>query len=155
MLDVGDTPENFELSDQAGEPVAWADFRGKPVVVFFYPKASTPGCTTEACAFTDLSKDFADRGVAVVGVSADTVKRQSNFATKYSLSMPLLADTEKEVLEAWGVWGEKKNYGRTYLGIHRSTFLFDKDGTVAFAWPKVRVKGHAEAVLAKVAELDV
>ena len=147
MLDVGDTPDDFELENQSGETVRWQDFRGKAVVVFFYPKASTPGCTTEACAFTELSGAFAEAGVAVLGMSADTVKRQSNFAVKYGLTMPLLADTERVVLEAWGVWGEKKNYGRTYMGIHRATFLFNAEGTVVKAWPKVRVKGHAEAVL--------
>ena len=147
MLDVGDTPEDFTLQDHQGNEVAWSDFRGKPVVVFFYPKANTPGCTKEACAFTDLSSEFAKRGVAVLGVSADTVKRQSNFVNKYDLSMPLLADTEHTILEPWGVWQEKKNYGRTYMGIVRATFLFDSDGTVVEAWPKVKVTGHAQAVL--------
>lgn len=155
MLAVGDKPADFVLQDHTGEEVRWEDFRGKPVVVFFYPKANTPGCTKEACAFTDLKAQFDERGVAVLGISADTVKRQSNFVTKYSLSMPLLADTEHTVLEPWGVWGEKKNYGRTYMGIHRATFLFDKDGVVAAAWPKVKVAGHAEAVLAKADELKL
>lgn len=153
MLDVGDTPEDFTLQDHNGNDVSWSSFRGKPVVVFFYPKASTPGCTKEACAFTDLTPQFADKGVAILGVSADTVKRQSNFVSKYDLSMPLLADTEHTILQPWGVWQEKKNYGRTYMGIVRSTFLFDENGTVVKAWPKVRVKGHAEAVLEAVNEL--
>lgn len=153
MLDVGDTVSDFTLTDDHGNEVQWSDLRGKPVVFFFYPKASTPGCTKEACAFRDLRSDFESRGVAVYGVSADSVKRQSNFREKYELTMPLLADTEKTIIEPWGVWQEKKNYGRTYMGIVRSTFLFDADGAVAHVWPKVRVKGHAEAVLAKVDEL--
>lgn len=147
MLDVGDRPEDFALPDQDGQQVRWADLRGHPVVVFFYPKASTPGCTTEACAFRDLATEFGSLDVAVIGMSADTVKRQSNFRDKHALTMPLLADTERVVLEPWGVWAEKKNYGRTYMGIVRSTFLFDADGVVTHAWTKVRVKGHVDAVL--------
>jgi peroxiredoxin Q/BCP len=153
MLSVGDTPADFSLVDDRGQTVHWSDFRGRPVVVFFYPKASTPGCTTEACAFRDLTADFSGHGVAVLGASADTEKRQANFRTKYELTMPLLSDPDHVILEPWGVWGEKKNYGKTYMGIHRSTFLFAADGQVAYVWPKVRVKGHAEAVLQKVKEL--
>ena len=153
MLAVGDAPAPFTLADHAGNEVAWADLRGKPAVFFFYPKASTPGCTKEACAFTELGPEFAERGIQVFGISADSIKRQSNFAEKYGLTMPLLSDPDHIVLEPWGVWAEKKNYGRTYMGIVRSTFLFDADGTVAHVWPKVRVKGHAEAVLEKAVEL--
>lgn len=155
MLSIGDTPDDFSLENQSGETVRWSDLRGAPVVVFFYPKANTPGCTKEACAFTELSSQFADKGVKVLGMSADTPKRQSNWTEKYGLTMPLLADTEHEVLTAWGVWGEKKNYGRTYMGIHRSTFLFNKDGTVVHTWPKVKVTGHAEDVLATVESMDL
>ena len=147
MIAVGDTVEDFTLTDQAGETVSWSGLRGTPVVFFFYPKASTPGCTKEACAFRDLSGEFAALGVRVFGISADTVKRQSNFATKYELDMPLLADTEREVIEAWGVWQEKKNYGRTYMGIVRTTVLFDAAGQVVEVWSPVKVKDHAEAVL--------
>lgn len=153
MIEAGATVAPFALTDHNGDDVAWDSFRGKPVVFFFYPKASTPGCTKEACAFRDLTAEFEARGVAVVGVSADSVKRQSNFAQKYELTMPLLADPDHAILEPWGVWAEKKNYGRTYMGIVRSTFLFDADGTLAHVWPKVRVAGHAEAVLAKVDEI--
>lgn len=153
MIDIGDTVSDFTLQDQDGNDVQWSSLRGSPVVVFFYPKANTPGCTKEACAFRDLAPEFDKRGVKVLGMSADTVKRQSNFREKYDLTMPLLADTEREVIEPWGVWQEKKNYGRTYMGIVRSTFLFDAEGKVAFAWPKVKVKGHADAVLEKVDEL--
>lgn len=153
MLSTGDTVADFTLQDADGNDVSWSSLRGSPVVVFFYPKASTPGCTTEACAFRDLAPAFAERGVKVLGMSADSVKRQSNFREKYELTTPLLSDPERTVIEAWGVWQEKKNYGRTYMGIVRSTFLFNADGEVAFVWPKVKVKGHADAVLEKVTEL--
>lgn len=153
MLEAGTTVDDFTLHDQYDNEVSWESFRGAPVVVFFYPKANTPGCTTEACTFRDLTPEFDKRGVKIVGISADTVKRQSNWTQKYDLNMPLLADVDHEVLEPWGVWGEKKNYGKTYMGIHRSTFLFDADGVLRHVWPKVRVKGHVEAVLEKVDEL--
>lgn len=153
MIEAGTRVDSFTLKDQAGDDVAWDSFRGKPVVFFFYPKANTPGCTKEACAFNDLSPEFDKRGVQVVGISADSIKRQSNFANKYDLTMPLLSDPDHEVLKPWGVWGEKKMYGKTYEGIIRSTFLFDADGVLVHVWPKVRVKGHAQAVLDKVDEL--
>jgi len=153
MIAEGTTPAAFELLDQNSETVASDDLVGTPFVLFFYPKASTPGCTTEACAFRDLKEQFDALGVAVYGVSADTVKRQSNFASKYELNMPLLSDPEHKILAPWGVWAEKKNYGKTYMGIVRSTLLFDRKGAVAHVWPKVRVKGHAEAVLEKAREL--
>jgi peroxiredoxin Q/BCP len=147
MIAAGDTVDDFTLTDHEDRPVRWADLRGRPVVFFFYPKANTPGCTKEACAFRDLSGAFAELGVDVYGISADTVKRQANFVSKYDLTMPLLADTEREVIEKWGVWQEKKNYGRTYMGIVRTTVLFDAEGQVVQVWSPVRVKGHAEAVL--------
>ena len=153
MLDVGDEAPGFTLKDQDGNEVSWSDYRGKPVVVFFYPKANTPGCTKEACAFRDLKPEFDKRGVALLGMSADSVKRQSNFREKYDLTMPLLSDPDHEVLEPWGVWAEKKNYGRTYMGIVRTTFIFDADGVVQHRWKNLRVKGHADRVLAKVDEL--
>ena len=142
----------FTLVDQDGREVAWSDFRGKPVVVFFYPKANTPGCTKEACSFRDHRQAFEERGVQVLGISADSVKSQANFHSRYELTMPLLSDPERTVLEPWGVWGEKKNYGRTYMGIHRSTFLFDADGTLLHVWPKVRIEGHVTQVLDKIDE---
>jgi peroxiredoxin Q/BCP len=153
MLEVGTLPEDAELQDHNGEPVRLSETRGTPSVFFFYPKASTPGCTKEACAFSELTAAFSALGVTVYGISADSVRRQANFATKYELRMQLLADPEREIIEAWGVWQEKKNYGRTYMGIVRSTFLFDADGKLAHVWPKVRVKGHAEAVLEKATAL--
>jgi peroxiredoxin Q/BCP len=147
MLTTGDLPGEFTLQDQDGREVAWSSFRGRPVVVFFYPKADTPGCTKEACAFRDLRTAFEALGVAVVGVSADTSKRQASFDRKHRLGLPLLADPEHAILEPWGVWAEKKNYGKVYMGIVRSTFLFDADGRVVRAWPSVKVDGHVDQVL--------
>jgi len=147
MLTVGTTPEDVAISDQSGASVTLSDTRGAPAVFFFYPKANTPGCTKEACAFNELGAAFAALGVRVYGISADSNKRQSNFAEKYDLRMPLLSDPDRKIIEGWGVWQEKKNYGRTYMGIVRSTFLFDADGRLAHVWSPVKVKGHAEAVL--------
>ena len=152
MLEVGDSPSDFVLTDDRGEEVRWEDLRGSPVVVFFYPKASTPGCTTEACDFRDLQAEFAARNVRVFGASADSVKRQSNFRDKHTLSMPLLSDPDHVILEPWGVWAEKKNYGKTYWGVQRATFLIDPDGNVARVWPRVKVTGHAQEVLEAVRE---
>jgi peroxiredoxin Q/BCP len=152
MLEVGQSPESFTLPDQQGAPVAWSSLRGRPVVFFFYPKASTPGCTQEACAFRDLSAEFEAAGARVFGVSADSVKRQAGFATKFALGMPLLSDPDRVILGPWGVWGEKKLYGKAYEGIVRSTFLFDGQGVARRIWRGVRVAGHAEEVLAAVRE---
>lgn len=148
MLDEGDKPAEFTLSDAEGNPVPWRSFRGRPVAMFFYPKANTPGCTKEACAFRDLAGDFEAAGAAVVGVSADSPKRQASFRDKHALNMPLLSDEDHAILAPWGVWAEKKNYGKTYMGIVRSTFLFDADGVVRQVWRNVRVNGHADQVLA-------
>lgn len=150
MLKVGDTVEDFALQDQHGATVRWSSFRGRPVVVFFYPKADTPGCTKEACAFRDVRGELEAAGAAVVGVSADSVKRQASFDTKYGLGIPLLADPDHVVLEPWGVWGDKKMYGRTTKGIVRTTVLFDAEGRVTHVWSPVKVDGHVDAVLARV-----
>jgi peroxiredoxin Q/BCP len=150
MIAPGDRPSDFTLTDHEGRAVQLSALRGKPVVLFFYPKADTPGCTQEACDFRDQSAAWADAGVTVLGVSADPVKRQASFASKYGLSMPLLADPDRAVLGPWGVWGEKKQYGRTYEGIIRTTVLLDAEGVVAQVWSPVKVKGHVEAVLAAV-----
>jgi len=152
MLEPGQTVDDFTLSDHNGDEVHWADVP-KPAVIFFYPKANTPGCTTESIAFRDLYDDFQALGVAVYGASADTVKRQANFVAKHELRTPLLADPEHLILQPWGIWAEKKNYGRTYMGIKRTTVLFDADGAVAKVWENVRVKGHAEKVLDAAREL--
>lgn len=154
MLEVGTKVADFSLKDDKGQDVAWSSFRGRPVVVFFYPRANTPGCTKEACAFRDLRPEFEKRGVAVLGVSADSVKSQANFRDKYELTTPLLADPDHVILDAWGVYGEKKMYGKTVKGIIRTTVLFDAQGVVQFVWPNVKVEGHADKVLAKVDELS-
>jgi thioredoxin-dependent peroxiredoxin len=153
MLVVGQTVEPFALTAHDGTEVRWQALRGAPVVVFCYPKANTPGCTTEACAFRDLAPEFEGRGVHVLGLSADPVKKQLSFAKKYELTMPLLADPDRLVLGPWGAWGEKKLYGKVYEGVIRCTFLFDAAGAVHRAWPKVTVAGHADDVLTAVDEL--
>ncbi|MEQ1508414.1 MAG: thioredoxin-dependent thiol peroxidase [Myxococcota bacterium] len=150
MLSVGETVAEFTLPDQAGQAVTWSSLRGTPVVVFFYPKADTPGCTKEACAFRDLSAEFAAAGARVIGISADPPKRQKAFDDKYTLGMPLLSDPDHAVLAPWGVWGEKKMYGKTVHGIVRTTVLFDADGRVAHVWSPVKVDGHVDQVLARV-----
>jgi peroxiredoxin Q/BCP len=134
---------DFDLSAHAGEMV----------VVYFYPKDMTPGCTVEAQDFRDRVDAFAAAGATIVGVSKDAAKRHAKFREKECLPFDLLSDAEGTVCEDWGVWQEKKNYGRTYMGIVRSTFLVDKDGTVVASWPKVRVKGHVDVVLAAVQAL--
>ena len=127
-----------------------AEHAGAQVVVFFYPKDMTKGCTLEAQGFRDARADFEAAGAVVVGVSRDPVQRHAKFRDKESLNFPLVSDEDGAITEAWGVWQEKKNYGRTYMGIVRSTFVIGPDGAVTHAWPKVRVKGHVEQVLAAV-----
>ncbi|MBM75457.1 MAG: thioredoxin-dependent thiol peroxidase [Proteobacteria bacterium] len=124
-----------------------SDHKGKQIVVYFYPKDMTPGCTTEARDFRDAMDDFEAANTVVVGVSKDSVARHEKFQNKECLPFPLISDESGELCEAWGVWQEKKNYGKTYMGIVRSTFLIDGDGTVSHIWNKVRVKGHVAAVL--------
>ncbi len=153
MLDIGDIPTDFTLKNQDGEDVRWSDLQGKQIALFAYPRANTPGCTKEACAFRDLAAEFEATDTLVLGISADTVRKQSNFRDKHALNMALLSDPEKTVLEPWGIWGEKMNYGRKYMGIIRSTFLFDKHGQLAQAWRNVRVKGHVDKVLAAARDL--
>lgn len=147
MPEAGDKAPPFDLPASTGGNVSLDGLQGRTVVLYFYPKDSTPGCTTEACDFRDLSAEFDKAGAAVFGVSADTLGSHEKFAAKQNLNFPLLSDPNHEMLEAYGVWQEKKNYGRTYMGIVRSTFVIDKDGRVAHAWPKVKVKGHAQEVL--------
>ncbi len=148
MIAAGSTLTDFTLQDDSGTAVQWSSLRGKPVVIFAYPRADTPGCTKEACAFRDLQADFAAIGVAVYGISADKVASQYKFRAKYGLTIPLLSDPEKAVLGELGAWGEKMMYGKKVLGILRSTFLFDAAGVLVLHWPKVQVEGHAEKVLA-------
>jgi peroxiredoxin Q/BCP len=153
MIEPGATVEEFELHDDHGEVVRWSQFRGKPIVVFFYPRADTPGCTKEACAFRDLRAEFDARGVEVIGASGDKIPSQAKFREKYGLTVRLLADPEHRILEPWGVWKEKTLYGKKSMGIQRSTFIFDSSGVLRHVWPNVKVDGHADAVLKKVTEL--
>lgn len=150
MIAVGDAPEDFTLPDHTGTPVAWSSFRGRPVVVFFYPRADTPGCTKEACAFRDLRAEFDAAGAAVIGISGDTVKKQAAFADKYGLGLRLLADPDRVVLGPWGVYGDKMMYGKVTKGIIRTTVLFDARGRAVHVWSPVKVDGHVDKVLERV-----
>ena len=144
---IGDKAPDFDLPTDGGGTLSLKDLKGKKVVLYFYPKDSTPGCTTEAQDFRDLNKDFTRLGALIVGASKDSVKSHDNFKAKQSLPFALLADTEGALCGAYGVWVEKKLYGRTYMGIERATFLIDEKGVVREIWRKVKVKGHAGAVL--------
>jgi thioredoxin-dependent peroxiredoxin len=143
----------FRLPRDGGSAVSLSDFSGQKLVLFFYPRADTPGCTREAIDFTRLSAAFADSGTAVVGVSGDTVNAQDRFRDKHKLSVPLISDEKHDMLEAYGAWGEKSMYGKTFLGIIRTTVLIGADGRIARIWRHVKVDGHAEAVLAASREL--
>ncbi len=135
---------DFTLPDHEGRPVSLGDFAGKRLIVFFYPKAMTPGCTTEACDFRDRYERFLDAGFEIVGVSPDPPERNARFREKEALPFPLLSDTDHRVAEAFGAWGTKKNYGREYEGLIRSTFVVEPDGTISHAYRNVRAKGHVE-----------
>jgi len=148
MLTEGQKAPDFTLPTIGGKTISLADYAGKQsVVLYFYPKDNTPGCTKEACYFRDLEAEFAGVGAVVLGVSTDSVKSHESFAEKFHLPFPLLADENKEVVQAYGVWQEKKNYGKSYMGIVRTTFAIDKQGIVRKIWPKVSVEGHADEVL--------
>ncbi|SDG41806.1 thioredoxin-dependent thiol peroxidase [Roseospirillum parvum] len=144
---AGDPAPDFAMATDGGGQVSLSDFKGQPLVLYFYPKDDTSGCTKEAQAFRDAKAAFDELGVTIVGVSKDSVKKHDTFKEKYELNFPLGSDPEGAVCEAYGVWVEKSMYGRTYMGIERSTFLIDGAGVVAKAWRKVKVAGHAEAVL--------
>jgi len=152
-LKTGDKAPDFDLPADGGGRIRLADLKGKKVVLYFYPKDDTPGCTTEAKGFTAAAGDFAAAGAVVVGVSKDTVARHEKFKTKYDLRVRLGADEDGAVCEAYGVWVEKSLYGRQYMGIERATFLIDAAGTVQRVWRKVKVAGHAQDVLAAVQSL--
>ena len=151
LLEVGDKAPAFKTTDQDGDAVSLGDFKGKKVALYFYPKDDTPGCTKEACSFRDAWAKFRKKGVAVLGVSVDDEKSHRKFADKFSLPFPLLADTDKKIVTAYGVWGEKSMYGRKYMGIHRVTYLIDEKGKIAAVWPKVKPEDHADEVLAAAA----
>ncbi|XIA62706.1 peroxiredoxin [Bradyrhizobium sp. TZ2] len=143
----------FRLPRDGGDSISLADYAGQKLVLFFYPRADTPGCTREAIDFTRLSGAFADAGAAVLGISADSVKAQESFRNKHQLSVPLISDEKHEMLEAYGAWGEKSMYGRSFMGIIRTTVLIGADGRIARIWRNVRVDGHADEVLAAVREM--
>jgi peroxiredoxin Q/BCP len=152
-IEEGQTAPDFTLHADDGRPVKLSDLRGKPVVLYFYPKDDTPGCTKEACSFRDREQDLASKGAVVLGVSPDDVASHGQFRDKYSLNFPLLADTDHQVAELYGAWREKNMYGKKSMGIQRSTFLIDADGKVRKVWKRVEVDGHDDAVLAALGEL--
>ncbi|MDZ7814457.1 MAG: thioredoxin-dependent thiol peroxidase [Planctomycetota bacterium] len=153
MPEKGAKAPDFTLKDQNGDEHSLADFAGKWLVLYFYPKDNTPGCTTEAKDFNDAMAEIERMGAKVVGVSPDSVKSHSNFCSKYDLDLILLSDPDKQVLSDYGAWQKKKMYGREYMGVQRSTVLIDPEGRVAGVWPKVRVKGHVEEVSKTLSEL--
>ena len=146
-LKVGDKVPNISVNDEAGNLINLSDYLGQKLVVFFYPKANTPGCTAEACNLRDNYKELQNQGYAILGVSADSEKKQSNFKNKYEFPFPLLADEDKKVIEAFGVWGEKKFMGKIYDGIHRKTFIINEKGIVEHVIDKVKTKDHAAQIL--------
>jgi thioredoxin-dependent peroxiredoxin len=153
VVEAGQPAPTFTLPDQRGQEVSLAELRGRPVVIYFYPKDDTPGCTTQACGIRDQWAEFEAAGATVLGISPDTVASHEAFAGKYDLPHTLLADPDRTVLEAYGAYGEKVLYGRTTVGVIRSTFLVDAEGTVAKVWKRVQTKTHADQVLKAIAEL--
>jgi peroxiredoxin Q/BCP len=151
MLNKGDKAPDFAAKDQDGKDVKLSDFAGKRVVLYFYPKDDTPGCTKEACSFRDADDVFNAKGIKVLGVSTDSEKSHQKFISKYQLPFDLLADTEKQIVESYGVWGEKSMYGKKYMGTMRKTFLID-DGKIVKIFDKVNVAEHADEVLAAFGE---
>jgi peroxiredoxin Q/BCP len=146
-LKVGQKAPDFTVMDDKGEKVKLADLKGKKVVLYFYPKDDTPGCTKEACAFRDGIDKIKKRGAVVLGVSADSVESHKKFKNKFDLNFPLLADSDKKMIEAYGVWKEKSMYGKKYMGIERTTFVIDENGKIAHIFPKVKVDQHYDEVL--------
>ncbi|MDQ7859767.1 MAG: thioredoxin-dependent thiol peroxidase [Armatimonadota bacterium] len=152
MPTVGDRAPEFSAETDAGTRVSLRDFRGKKVVLYFYPKDDTPGCTKEACAFRDNHRRVLARGAVVLGVSADDVASHRRFKEKYDLPFPLLADPERTIISAYDVWKEKTLYGKTVMGVERTTFIIDEHGVITHVFPKVKVDGHVEEVLAALGE---
>ena len=148
-LKIGDKAPDFSAKDEQGNTVSLIDYKGKKLVVFFYPKASTPGCTAEAFNLNDNIERFKSQNYEILGVSADSAKRQSNFKNKYGFQYPLLADEDKAVIKAFGVWGSKKFMGRVYDGIHRITFIIDENGLIEDVITKVKTKAHTEQILSE------
>lgn len=148
----GSPAPDFEALDDQGEKVQLASFRGRPLVLYFYPRADTPGCTTEACAFRDDYSSYEEAGVSILGVSPDSVKKQAKFKTKFDLPFRLVADEDHKVCELYGVWGLKKFMGREYEGVHRTTFLIDKEGKIARVFEKVKPAEHSREILSALRE---
>lgn len=151
MLSPGDKAPEFTLPDSDGKTVRLKDLRGKKVILYFYPRDLTPGCTREACTFNEALSSLRKRGAVVLGVSADTVESHRKFADKYGLQFQLLSDPEKEVIKAYGAWQKKSMYGRSFMGIVRTTFIIDEKGKIRAIFPKVKVEGHAEEILKSIA----
>lgn len=147
MLQVGEKAPDFQGINQKGETISLSDFKDKKVILYFYPRDNTPGCTAEACSLNDKNSFFLDKGFIVIGVSPDSTTSHQKFADKYDLSFNLIADVEKTITQAYGAWGEKKNYGKTYMGLLRTTFVIGKDGIVENVFPKVDTKTHAEQII--------
>ena len=152
MAKEGTSAPAFKTTDANGEAVSLKDLRGQKVVLYFYPKDDTPGCTKEACSFRDAFAKFKKRGITILGVSPDSEKSHQKFATKYELPFTLLADKDHAIADAYGVWGEKKFMGRTYMGVHRKTFLIDEKGKIKKVFEKVKPEDHADEVLEAFAE---
>lgn len=148
MLDEGDKAPDFSVPDTSGKTVKRSDFKGKKLVLYFYPKDDTPGCTVEACSFRDHLKKVQQKGAVVLGVSADDMASHQKFTQKYSLPFPLLADTDKKICNAYGVWGPKTMMGKTFNGIHRTTFIIDEAGVIKKVFRNVKPEGHVDEVLA-------
>jgi len=146
VLKVGDKAPEFSLPASTGETIFLKDFAGKRVVLYFYPKDDTPGCTKEACGFRDAEEELKRTGAVVLGVSADGLKSHEKFTNKFNLNFSLLSDEEKVVANAYGAWGEKSRYGRTYMGMHRMTFLIDEESKIQRIWPSVKPEGHADEI---------
>ncbi len=147
MVDVGQKAPDFALTNQDGQPVTLSEFRGSPVVLYFYPKDDTPGCTKEACAFRDAFSEYRKRGAVILGVSPDDPASHAKFARKFELPFTLVADPEHTLCEAYGVWKEKNMYGRKSMGVERTTFVIDANGVVRHVFPKVKVDGHSDAIM--------
>jgi len=147
MLKEGDRAPEIKLPDNNGKMVSLDDFKGKKKIVYFYPKDDTPGCTKEACGFRDAYDEYLEKGAVVIGISPDSPESHQKFIDKFNLPFILLADTEKSVIQGFGAWGERKNYGKTYMGLIRSTFVLDEDNVIIKAFPKVKPEEHAQEIL--------
>jgi thioredoxin-dependent peroxiredoxin len=154
LLEIGEKAPGFCLEDPDRGEICLKDLKGKWVALYFYPKDNTKGCTMEALEFTAAEDEFKAKNAVIIGISPDSLKSHTNFRQKNELSINLLSDTEKEVLETYGVWQKKKMYGREYMGVVRSTYLIDPEGKIAYVWPKVKVAGHADSVMEKLSEFQ-